>query len=98
MPEKLNPFYKLLKEELPLNLKSQLKKTFASVNKALSDACELDLKQPIPWKQLVLMTDASFRSNGYALMIKDNPDQKKQSKWNTYAPTAFPSKIFFLHN
>ena len=35
----------------------------------MSDACELALKQPIPGKHLVLMTDASFKSAGYALMI-----------------------------
>ena len=52
------------------------------------------MKQPIPGKQLVLMTDASFRSAGYALMIEDNPDQKIQSKRKTYAPVAFGSKIF----
>ena len=40
------------------------------------------------------MTDASFRSAGYALMIEDNPDQKIQSKRKTYAPVAFGSKIF----
>ena len=40
------------------------------------------------------MTDASFRSAGYALMIKDNPDQKLQSKRKTYAPVSFGSKIF----
>ena len=40
------------------------------------------------------MTDASFRSAGYALMIEDNPNQKIQSKRNTYAPVAFGSKIF----
>ena len=45
-------------------------------------------------KQLVLMTDASFRNAGYALMIEDNPDQKIQSKRKTYAPVAFGSKIF----
>ena len=56
MAEKLNPFYKLLKTEVPINIKSKLKETFESVNKALSDACELALKQPIPGKQLVLMT------------------------------------------
>ena len=38
------------------------------------------------------MTDASFRSAGYALMIEDNPDQKIQSKWKTYAPVTFGSK------
>ena len=85
MAEKLNPFYKLLKTEVPINITSELKETFDSVNKALSDACELALKQPIPGKQLVLMADANFRSAGYALMIEDNPDQKIQSKRKTYA-------------
>ena len=94
MAEKLHPFYKLLKTEVPINITSQLKKTFDSVNTALSDSCELSLKQPIPGKQLVLMTDASFRSAGYALMIEDNPDQKILSKRKTYAPVAFGSKIF----
>ena len=78
MAEKLNPFYKLLKAEVPINITPELKGNVDSVNKALSDACELTLKQPIPGKQLVLMTDASFRSAGYALMIEDNPDQKIQ--------------------
>ena len=77
-----------------INITSELKETFNSVTKALSDACELALKQPIPGKQLVLMRYASFRSAGYALMIEDNPDQKIQSKRKTYAPVAFGSKIF----
>ena len=94
MAEKLNPFYKLLKTEVPINITSELKETFDSVNKALSDECDLVLKQPIPRKQLVLMTNASFRSAGYALMIEDNPDQKIQSKRKTYAPVAFGSKYF----
>ena len=92
--EKPNPFYKLLKTEVPINIMSELKETFHSVKKALSDACELALKQPIPGKQLVLMTDASFRGAGYALMIEYNPDQKIQSKRKTYAPVVFGSKIF----
>ena len=94
MAEKLNAFYKLLETEVPINITSELKETFDSVNKALSDACELALNQPIPGKQLVLMTDASFRSAGYALMIEDNPNQKIQSKRQTYAPVAFESKFF----
>ena len=40
------------------------------------------------------MTDASFRSAGYALMIEDNPDENIQSKRKTYAPVAFGSKFF----
>ena len=94
MAEKLHPFYKLLKTEVTINITSEFKEIFDSVNKALSDACELALKQPIPGKQLVLMTDASFRSAGYALVIEDNPNQKIQSKRKTYAPVAFGSKIF----
>ena len=47
MAEKLHPFYKLLKTEVPINITSELKETFDSVNKALSHACELALKQPI---------------------------------------------------
>ena len=80
MAEKLNPFYKLLKAEVPINITSELKETFESVNKAMSDACQLALKQPIPGKQLVLKTDASFRSAGYALMTEDNPDKKNPIK------------------
>ena len=94
MAEKLNPFYNFLKAEIPINITSELKETFDSVNKALSDACQLALKQPIPGKQLVLMKDASCRSASYALMIEDKPDQKIQSKRKTYAPVAIGSKIF----
>ena len=94
MAEKLNPFYKLLKMEVPINTTSEFRETFDSVEKALGITCELALEQPIPGKQLVLMTDASFRSAGYALMIEDNPDQKIQTKRKTYAPVAFDSKLF----
>ena len=94
MAEKHNPFYKLLKAEVPINIISELKETFDSVNKALGDASKPALIQPIPGNQLVLMTDASFKSAGYALMIEDNPDQKIQSKMKTYAPVEFGSKVF----
>ena len=40
------------------------------------------------------MTEASFRSAVYALMIEDNPDQKMQSKRKAYALVAFGSKTF----
>ena len=50
MAEKLNPFYKLLKAAVPIHITSDLKETFDSVKKALSDACQLALKHPIPGK------------------------------------------------
>ena len=89
MAEELNPFYNLLKAEVPIIITSELEDNFDSIHNALNDACQLALKQPIPGKQLVLMTDASFRSAGYALMIEDNPDQKIQSKRKTFAIVAF---------
>ena len=55
--EKLNPFYKFFKTEVPINITSELKETFHSVNKALSDACELALKQPIPGKPASEVSD-----------------------------------------
>ena len=94
MAEKLNPFYKLLKTEVPINITSELKETVDSVNKALSDACELALKQPIPGKQLVLMKDASLRRAGYALMIEDNPDEKDTVKAENVSPRGFWLKHF----
>ena len=48
----------MLKTDMPINITSELKETFDSVNKALSEACQLALKQPIPGKQLVPMADA----------------------------------------
>ena len=83
MAEKINPVNKLHKTEVPINFTSELKETFDSVKKDLSDASDSALKQPIPGKPLVLMTDASFRIAGYTLMTEDNPDQKIQSKRRT---------------
>ena len=94
MIEKHNLFYKLLKGQVPINITSELKKTFDSVNNALNDACQLALWQPIPGKQLILKADASFRSADFALMVEDNPDQKIQSKRKTFAFVAFGSKFF----
>ena len=93
MVEKLNSLYKLLKSEVSINIRSELKETFDSVSNALKDACQLPLKQPIPGKQLILVTHANFRSAGYALMVQDNPDQKFQAKKKTFAPVAFGSQI-----
>ena len=86
MAEKFNSIYKLLKTEVPINITSELKETFDSVNKALKDDCQLAFKQPITGKQLVLMTDTCFRSAGYALMIEDNPDQKIQNQSGKRTP------------
>ena len=46
---------------------------FTDINKALEICCELALKQPLPNKQIALMTDASFMAAGYAVLIEDDP-------------------------
>ena len=74
MTEKLNPYYKQLKAERPINILSKLKQIFDSVNKVLSVA----LKQLLPGKQLLLMADASLRSAGFPLLTEGNPDRKIQ--------------------
>ena len=43
------------------------------------------------------MTDASFTSAGYALMIEDNPDQKKTVKAEHVRPRAAWLKNFLPH-
>ena len=80
MAIKLNAFNKLFEAEVPINITPEMKERFHSVKKALRDACDMVVKQPPPGKQLVWMTDARSRSAGYALMIKDYANQKKQSK------------------
>ena len=47
MAEKINPFCEFLKAEDQINVTSELEENFDSVNRALTDACELALKQPL---------------------------------------------------
>ena len=71
-----------------------LLKQFTEKNKALDRCCELALKQPLPNKQIALMTDASFTVAGYAVLIEDDPLEKYTSTRKTYAPVAYGSKTF----
>ena len=67
---------------------------FSGVNKALDRCCELAIKQPLPNKQMALMTDASFTAAGYAVLIEDDPLEKYTSTRKAYAPVAYGSKTF----
>ena len=83
---------------MPVNSASELEETFDSVNKALSDASEVALKQPIPGKQFVSMTDAILRIAGYSLTIENNPDQKIQSKRKIFHPWHSDQKTSPMRN
>ena len=67
---------------------------FTEMNKALDRCSELALKQPLPNKQIALMTDASFSAAGFAVLIEDDPLEKYTSTRKTFAPVAYASKTF----
>ena len=79
MSEKLSGFYELLKADKEIKVTEDLLDNYKAINAALAEACELALKQPITGRQYVLMTDASFRASGYALMIEEDNDKTLNS-------------------
>ena len=90
LSEKLLGFYELLKADKQIKVTEELLDNYKAINAALAEACGLALKG----RQYVLMTDASFRASGYALMIEEEKDRKLNSKKKTFAPVAFGSKVF----
>ena len=94
LSEKLTPFFKLLKSDAKVMVTPDLLEKFTEINKALDRCCELALKQPLPDKQIALMTDASFLAAGYAVLIEDDPMEKYTSTRKSFAPVAYGSKTF----
>ena len=97
LAERLTPFFQLLKTtdaKTEIQITPDIMKEFREINEALDRCCLLALRQPLPGKQLVLMTDASFQAAGYAVLIEDDPNQKYTSTRKTYAPIAYGSKTY----
>ena len=94
LSEKLLGFYELLKADKQIKVTEEQLDPYKAINAALTQACGLALKQPITGRQYVLMTDASFRASGDALMIEEDTDKNINSKKKTFAPVAFGSKVF----
>ena len=97
LAERLTPFFQLLKTtdaKIKIPLTPDIMKEFREINEALDRCCQLALRQPLPGKQLVLVTDASFQAAGYAVLIEDDPNQKYTSTRKTYAPIAYGSKTY----
>ena len=76
LSEKIASFHDLIKAEKPIKSTNEIMNSFTSINKSLDNACGLWLKQPMPNRQYVLMTDANFKNAGYALMIEENAEEK----------------------
>ena len=101
LSEKLVPFFQLLKKDekvlvrvIPNARSSELIEQFNEINRDLDRCSQLALRQPLPNRQLVLMTDASFTATGYAILTEDDPNQKFTSVKKSYAPVAYGSKTF----
>ena len=94
LSEKLTPFFKLLKSDAKVTVTPDLLQQFTEINKALDRCCDLALKQPLPNKQIALMTDASFSAAGYAVLIEDDQMEKYSSMRKSFAPVAYGSKTF----
>ena len=94
LSEKMIGKYELLEADAKFTVSEELVDNFKAINASLAEACGLALRQPIAGKQYVLMTDASFRASGYALMIEEDDNKKLLSKRKTFAPVAFGSRIF----
>ena len=66
----------MLKTDEKALVSKALVQQFEGINRALDKCCDLALQQPIPNKQIALMTDASFGCAGYAVLIEDGPKEK----------------------
>ena len=86
--------YELLKPDAKIRISGDLVNNFEEINASLAEACGLTLRKPVVGKQYVLMTYASFRASGYALMIEENDELKLLSKRKVFAPLAFGSRVF----
>ena len=86
-----------MKADRQIKLTEELLDNYKAINAPLAEACGLALKHPIPGRQYVLMTDASFRASGYALMIEEENDKKTQFEKENFCPgriwieSVFPS-------
>ena len=47
---------------------------FHQIDDVLDECCQILLKQPLPDKQLFLMTDASLQAKRYAVLMEDDPN------------------------
>ena len=94
LSEKLVQFFQLLKKDAKVLVTTELVEQFNEINRHLDKCSQLALKQPLPNKQLVLMTDASFTATGYAILTEDDPNQKFTTVKKSYVPIAYGSKTF----
>ena len=94
LSEKLFGFYEFLKADKQVKVTEEVLDIYKAIKAALAEACGLALKQRIRGRQYLLMTDASFRASGYALMTEEDNEKRLNPKKKTFALVAFGSKVF----
>ena len=70
LSECLHRFYKVLKGDEKVLVSKELVQKFDEFNKALDKCCDVALQQPLPNKQIALLTDASFAAAVFAVRIE----------------------------
>ena len=79
---KLQPFFKLLRKENDLITTQEHQNSLEILKNSLKEACNLSLKMAKPECQFIIVSDASYYSAGYILLIEDyhdhslNPNEK----------------------
>ena len=63
-------------KQYQLTLSSELVQQSNEINVGLDKCSQPAFKQPLPTKQLLLMTDASFTAAGYATLTEGDPNLK----------------------
>ena len=85
--------YEFLHADANITISKDFVDNIKENNGSLGEACGLALRQPIARKQYVFITNASFKSSGYALMIEENDEREILSKQKTFTPVAFGSRV-----
>ena len=101
LTERLNPSFQLLKtteNKRKIIITPELLNEIREIDDVLDKCCQLALRQPLPDKQLLSMTDEYFQATGYAVLTEDDPNQKFTSTRKTYAPAAYGSKTSLPYN
>ncbi len=93
LPDKLLPFYKLLKNDTAFLITSDNEEAFFSLIEDLKRACNTSLRLPLPDKQFVIITDASEHAAGYALMFGSKTFNPAQMKHSAYVKEI--SRVYF---
>ena len=72
LSERLASFYEIHKSDEKVLVSKKLVQHFEETNKPLNKYRDLAMQQPLPNKQIALMTDASFAAAGYAVLKEDD--------------------------